>query len=54
MPAAPCSQVWQTSNSNQLPESIVMFRDGVSEGQFNIVMARELESIKQVRHGRQA
>jgi len=28
------------------PQALVMFRDGVSEGQFTIVMARELMAIR--------
>ena len=28
------------------PQALVMFRDGVSEGQFTIVMARELVAIR--------
>ena len=32
--------------SQQKPESLIMFRDGVSEGQFVSVMARELREIR--------
>jgi len=32
--------------TNQKPQALVMFRDGVSEGQFTTVMARELADIR--------
>ena len=32
--------------TNYKPEAIIMFRDGVSEGQFTTVMARELTAIR--------
>ena len=32
--------------TNRKPEKIVMFRDGVSEGQFLIVLAKELCAIR--------
>lgn len=41
---------WQSApdfrNSPELPDSIIMFRDGVSEGQFEQVMETELEAIR--------
>merc|ERR1711973_409722 len=33
-------------NSNQKPRKLIMFRDGVSEGQFQTVMAKELTAIR--------
>merc|ERR1719304_40699 len=33
-------------NSNQQPRKLIMFRDGVSEGQFQTVMAKELTAIR--------
>lgn len=33
-------------NSGTLPERVIMFRDGVSEGQFNLVLEHELPQIK--------
>ncbi|KAG5951896.1 hypothetical protein E4U53_002052 [Claviceps sorghi] len=40
-------QLWQTKNSNALPENIVIFRDGVSEGQFAQVIDQELPMIRE-------
>ncbi|CDW95239.1 hypothetical protein [Sporisorium scitamineum] len=37
---------WMEANQGRLPESIVFFRDGVSEGQYNAMMNHELEAIK--------
>ena len=30
-----------------LPQNILIYRDGVSEGQYNIVLTKELQSIKE-------
>ncbi|KAM5346608.1 hypothetical protein ACJ41O_009613 [Fusarium nematophilum] len=38
--------LWQKHNKNQLPENIVIFRDGVSEGQFAQVLQKELPRIR--------
>ncbi|KAF5019913.1 hypothetical protein F66182_8075 [Fusarium sp. NRRL 66182] len=38
--------LWQKHNSQQLPENIVIFRDGVSEGQFAQVLNKELPRIR--------
>ena len=39
--------VFQThQKTHQKPQALVMFRDGVSEGQFTTVMARELADIR--------
>jgi eukaryotic translation initiation factor 2C len=47
-----CLERWETSNNKNpkaprkpLPENIVIFRDGVSEGQFNTVIETELPHI---------
>jgi eukaryotic translation initiation factor 2C len=40
-------RLWQDHNNKQLPENIVIFRDGVSEGQFNMVLKDELPHIRQ-------
>ncbi|KAJ4018138.1 hypothetical protein NW752_002047 [Fusarium irregulare] len=38
--------LWQKNNRQQLPENIVIFRDGVSEGQFAQVLQKELPRIR--------
>jgi hypothetical protein len=38
--------LWQMHNRQQLPENIVIFRDGVSEGQFAQVLQKELPRIR--------
>ncbi|KAK4044217.1 ribonuclease H-like domain-containing protein [Parachaetomium inaequale] len=40
-------RLWQDNNDKRLPEYIVIFRDGVSEGQFNMVLKDELPNIRQ-------
>ncbi len=39
--------MWQKHNRGRLPKNIVIFRDGVSEGQFKIVLDREVQYIRQ-------
>ncbi|KAL2197936.1 ribonuclease H-like domain-containing protein [Corynascus similis CBS 632.67] len=39
-------RIWRHHNK-RLPENIVIFRDGVSEGQFNMVLEKELPNIRQ-------
>ncbi|KAF4982301.1 hypothetical protein FZEAL_2050 [Fusarium zealandicum] len=39
-------ELWQKHNNKQLPENIVIFRDGVSEGQFAQVIQKELPRIR--------
>ncbi|KAG8671632.1 hypothetical protein FPOAC1_004884 [Fusarium poae] len=39
-------ELWQMHNRQQLPENIVIFRDGVSEGQFAQVLQKELPRIR--------
>jgi eukaryotic translation initiation factor 2C len=39
-------QLWRQHNKSQLPENIVIFRDGVSEGQFSMVLEKELPHIR--------
>ncbi|KAF8208188.1 argonaute-like protein [Mycena galopus ATCC 62051] len=38
--------LFQATNRNQLPQRILVYRDGVSEGQFRIVIAEELPEIR--------
>ncbi|KAI0009229.1 Piwi-domain-containing protein [Xylariaceae sp. FL0662B] len=40
-------RLWQRHNQNRLPENIIIFRDGVSEGQFLQVLEKELPLIRQ-------
>lgn len=40
-------RLWQAKNANRLPENIVIFRDGVSEGQFVQVLETELPMIRE-------
>lgn len=40
-------RLWQNHNGGKLPENIVIFRDGVSEGQFKMVLDKELPHIRQ-------
>jgi len=40
-------KLWQNQNGGKLPENIVIFRDGVSEGQFKMVLDKELPHIRQ-------
>ncbi|KAJ4312409.1 hypothetical protein N0V84_009945 [Fusarium piperis] len=39
-------ELWKKHNKNQLPENIVIFRDGVSEGQFAQVLQKELPRMR--------
>jgi eukaryotic translation initiation factor 2C len=39
--------LWKSRNQNMLPENILVYRDGVSEGQYNIVVNEELKSLKE-------
>ncbi|KAI1095581.1 Piwi-domain-containing protein [Rostrohypoxylon terebratum] len=38
--------LWRKHNKGQLPQNILIFRDGVSEGQFSQVLTLELPSIR--------
>lgn len=38
--------LWRDKNLNELPENIVIFRDGVSEGQFLQVLEKELNQMR--------
>lgn len=40
-------ELWQKHNKKQLPENIIIYRDGVSEGQFKQVLEVELPRIRQ-------
>lgn len=39
-------RLWQRHNQNRLPENIIIFRDGVSEGQFEQVLTKELPYLR--------
>jgi hypothetical protein len=39
-------RLWAAHNRGQLPENIIIYRDGVSEGQFRQVLDRELPLIR--------
>lgn len=39
-------KLWQRYNQTRLPENIIIFRDGVSEGQFQQVLEKELPFIR--------
>lgn len=43
--------LWQKHNQGRLPENILIFRDGVSEGQFSIVLEQELPHIRKACEG---
>ncbi|KAL4883725.1 ribonuclease H-like domain-containing protein [Aspergillus karnatakaensis] len=37
---------WSANNKNKLPENIIVYRDGVSEGQYDLVTEKELPLLK--------
>lgn len=39
-------QRWRESNKGVLPSNIIIFRDGVSEGQFKMILNNELQSVR--------
>lgn len=39
-------KLWQKHNQNKLPENIIIYRDGVSEGQYQLVLEQELPLIR--------
>ncbi|KAH8904392.1 Piwi-domain-containing protein [Coniochaeta sp. PMI_546] len=39
-------RLWWNKNNKQLPENIIIYRDGVSEGQFKTVLDKELPHIR--------
>lgn len=39
-------EAWQKCNNGLLPSSIILFRDGVSEGEYESVMNREVDHLK--------
>lgn len=39
-------RLWQKHNKQQLPENIIVYRDGVSEGQYQILLDQELPLIR--------
>ncbi|KAI1141519.1 Piwi-domain-containing protein [Hypoxylon sp. FL0543] len=40
-------KLWSRHNKSQLPQNIIIFRDGVSEGQFDQVLDKELPLIRE-------
>ncbi|KAJ5597513.1 hypothetical protein N7537_007597 [Penicillium hordei] len=38
--------LWQKSNNGNLPQNILVYRDGVSDGQFNMVLTEELPKVQ--------
>ncbi|KAF2220482.1 Piwi domain-containing protein [Elsinoe ampelina] len=40
-------QLWRTKNNNKLPTRIIVYRDGVSDGQFQLVLQHERTAINQ-------
>jgi eukaryotic translation initiation factor 2C len=42
-------KLWQKHNG-ALPENVLLYRDGVSEGQYNIVLEQELPALREVSH----
>ncbi|KAI0382147.1 Piwi-domain-containing protein [Hypomontagnella monticulosa] len=40
-------ELWSKHNGNQLPQNIIIFRDGVSEGQFGQVLDKELPFMRE-------
>lgn len=40
-------RLWQKANNNQLPDNILIFRDGVSEGQFAQVLTKEVPQMRE-------
>jgi eukaryotic translation initiation factor 2C len=40
-------KAWMQVNSSRLPSSVVVFRDGVSEGEYQQVVNLEVDSLKQ-------
>lgn len=39
-------ELWQKRNKGQLPQNILIYRDGVSEGQYEMVLKDELPSVQ--------
>ncbi|KXG53098.1 uncharacterized protein PGRI_001480 [Penicillium griseofulvum] len=39
-------RLWKDTNNGNLPQNILVYRDGVSDGQFNMVLAEELPKIQ--------
>ena len=39
-------KLWQKKNQTRLPDRVVIYRDGVSEGQFKLVLEQELPSFQ--------
>lgn len=39
-------RLWQTRNENRLPSKVIVYRDGVSEGQYRLVLENELPAFE--------
>ena len=39
-------QLWRKYNNGQLPENILVYRDGVSEGEYNMILEKELPLLR--------
>lgn len=39
-------QHWRKKNNNALPQNIIIYRDGVSEGQYQLVLENELPAVR--------
>lgn len=39
-------KIWKSKNNQNLPENILVYRDGVSEGQFDLVLSEELPQLR--------
>lgn len=39
-------KLWKQKNANTAPENIIVYRDGVSEGQYNLILEKELPAIR--------
>ena len=40
-------KLWRSRNNNSYPENIIVYRDGVSEGQYSAVIAQELAALRE-------
>ena len=44
-------KLWRKHNGNALPENVIVYRDGVSEGQYNTVLDAELPELRKACEG---
>lgn len=40
-------RIWAAGHKNQLPENIILYRDGISEGQYDLCLEQELPRLKE-------